>query len=122
MITRDKSGIFKSKMYNVIAEPTSHNQAIQSNECKTTMSNKYNALMKNKTWELVAKPKNKNIIGCKWTFGDKTNTNGTISKYKARLVAKGFSQQCGFDFKETFSPVVKPPSIRIVLTIAINRN
>lgn len=55
-------------------------------------------------------------------FKVKENTDGTINKYKARLVAKGFLQVAGFDFNETFSPVVKPTTIRVVLTVAIARN
>lgn len=60
-------------------------------------------------------------IGCRWVYKVKENPNGSVRKYKARLVAKGFHQQVGFDFNETFSPVVKPTTIRIVLTIALSR-
>ena len=62
---------------------------------------------------------NKKTIGCKWVFKVKENPDGSILKHKARLVAKGFLQLAGFDFIETFSPIVKPTTIRIVLTIAL---
>ena len=61
-----------------------------------------------------------NIVGCKWVFRIKRKVDGTIDRYKARLVAKGFHQQPGVDFGETYSPVVKPTAIRIVLSIAIS--
>ncbi|MCI81567.1 retrovirus-related pol polyprotein from transposon TNT 1-94, partial [Trifolium medium] len=57
-------------------------------------------------------------IGCKWIFRIKENPDGTIKKYKARLVAKGFLQTPGVDFTETFSLVIKPVTIRIILTLA----
>ena len=67
---------------------------------------------------MVPKPPNRKPIGCKWVFRVKHNSDGSVSKYKARLVPKGFHQQPGFDFKETFSPVVKPITIRTILTLA----
>ena len=60
-----------------------------------------------------------NIVGCKWVFRIKRKADGSIERYKARLVAKGFHQQPGIDFGETYSPVVKPITIRTVLTIAV---
>ena len=62
---------------------------------------------------------NRKAIGSKWVFKIKKNPNGSIIKYKARLVAKGFHQSAGFDFNATFSLVVKPTTIRIVLTVAL---
>ena len=55
-------------------------------------------------------------------FKLKRNSDGTISRYKARLVAKGFHQQHGIDFEETFSPVVKPPTVRLILALADTYN
>lgn len=62
-----------------------------------------------------------NIIGCKWVYRIKRKADGTIERYKAPLVAKGFHQQPGLDYNETFNPVVKPTTIRTVLTIAVSR-
>ena len=78
--------------------------------------------IRNRTWSLVSLPNGRKTIGCKWVFKVKENSNGTINKYKVRLVAKGFHQVAGFDFNETFSPVVKPTTIRVVLTIALANN
>lgn len=78
------------------------------------MQEEFNALQKNNTWSLVALvalPPNRKAIGCKWVFRVKENFDGTINKYKAPLVAKGFHHPQGFDFTETFSPVVKPISL-----------
>ena len=60
-----------------------------------------------------------NVIGCKWVFQVKYNSDGTILKYKARLVAKGFLQNSSIDYAETFSPMVKAPTIRILFSLAI---
>ena len=81
----------------------------------------FEALQRNHTWSLVPLPERRIPIGCRWVYRVKENPNGGVEKYKARLVAKGFHQQAGFDFNETFSPIVKPTTIRIVLTIALSR-
>ena len=63
-----------------------------------------------------------NLVGCKWVFKLQLNSDGSISRYKVRLVAKGFHQQAGVDFHETFSPVIKPTIVRLVLAITVNCN
>ncbi|XP_034672601.1 probable leucine-rich repeat receptor-like protein kinase At1g35710 [Vitis riparia] len=84
------------------------------------MTDEYLALLRNNTWDLVPPPTDRKLISCKWVFKVKENPDGTINKYMARLVAKGFRQIAGFDFNETFSLIVKPTTIRIVLTITLN--
>lgn len=70
------------------------------------------------TWVLVLSPLHKNVIGSKWIYKIKRNSDGTIPRYKARLVAQGFSQAHGFDYSETFSPIVKHTIVRIILSLA----
>ncbi|KAJ9557675.1 hypothetical protein OSB04_012289 [Centaurea solstitialis] len=80
------------------------------------------AILSNYTWDRVPKPSDANIVGNRWLFRHKFDRNGRLERYKARLVAQGFSQQPGLDFDDTFSPVVKPATIRTVLSIFISRN
>ena len=121
MVTRSKAGIFKPRVLMAIKEPSSVREALQHEEWKSAMQDEFLDLLRNGTWSLVDLTKDRQAIGCKWVFKLKENPDGSINKYKARLVAKGFHQEAGFDFNETFSPVIKPTSIRVVLTIALSR-
>lgn len=100
-------------------EPTSVGQALSSPHWFQAMKDEYHALLKNQTWTLVSPSVSRKPIGCKWVFRVKENPDGSINKYKAMLVAKGFHQQAGTDFTETCSPVVKPVTVRTVLTLAV---
>ncbi|KAL9241946.1 hypothetical protein vseg_015997 [Gypsophila vaccaria] len=71
----------------------------------------------NKVWELVELPEDFKTVGSKWVFKTKRDSKGNIERYKTRLVAKGFTQKDGIDYKETFSPVSKKDSLRIVLAM-----
>jgi hypothetical protein len=84
------------------------------------MQTEYDALMTNKTWTLCPRPSNWKVVRNKWVFKLKQKSNGAIDRYKARLVAKGFDQEGGIDFHDTFSPVIKPATIRLVLALAIH--
>jgi histone deacetylase 1/2 len=89
---------------------------------KQAMTDEISALQKNKTWTLVPFNDQYNIVGCKWVFKVQENSDGSFQRYKARLVAKGFHHRPGIEFSETFSPVVKPSTVRIVLSIVVSRN
>nr|KYP52266.1 Retrovirus-related Pol polyprotein from transposon TNT 1-94 [Cajanus cajan] len=126
MTTRAKAGIVKPRLQPTLllidVEPKNTKQALANDTWLAAMKQEYNALLDNGTWTLVSLPSNRTVIGCKWIFRVKENPDGTIHKYKARLVAKGFHQQYGYDYNETFSPVVKPVTIRIILTLALTHH
>ncbi|GKE11872.1 ribonuclease H-like domain-containing protein, partial [Tanacetum coccineum] len=102
--------------------PKSYTHAFNDPHWYRAMLDEYNALIKNKTWILVPRPNNVNIVRCLWLFRHKHNADGSLNRYKARLVANGSSQLAGIDVDETFSPVVKPATIRTVLSLAISRH
>jgi hypothetical protein len=123
MATRGKHGIFQKKLQPTLllthVEPITYKQAMKHSHWHQAMQLEYEALMKNNTWTIVSLPHNRKVVGCKRVFRVKQNPDGSINKYKARLVAKGFHQLPDFDYKETFSPVVKPMTVRAVLTLAV---
>ncbi|KAI0510566.1 hypothetical protein KFK09_011171 [Dendrobium nobile] len=102
--------------------PSNYTEAVQHQHWRTTMANEFLALQQQGTWSLVPPPPNISILGCRWTYHTKFNSDGSIAKYKARLVAQGHRQEFGLDYNETFSPVVKLPTIRIMLAIALSNN
>ncbi|GKE54408.1 ribonuclease H-like domain-containing protein [Tanacetum coccineum] len=101
--------------------PKSYRDAFNDPNCQNAMRNEYTALIKNKTWTLVPRPPDTNIVRCMWLFRHKYLADGTLSLYKVRLVANGSTQLEGVDVDETFSPVVKSSTIRTVLSLDASR-
>lgn len=122
---RDRSKLQAPRRYDehcflTMSAPRDYEEAIKSEDSKywiAAMKEEYESLLRNKTWEMMELPQDRSPIQCKWVFSKKERPNST-QRYKARLVAKGFSQKAGIDYGETFAPVMKMDSIRIILSLA----
>ncbi|GJW57220.1 retrovirus-related pol polyprotein from transposon TNT 1-94 [Tanacetum coccineum] len=99
-------------------EPKNVNEALGDESWIVAMQEELNQLITNDVSELVPLPKNMKIIGTKWVFRNKLDENGIVSRNKARLVAQGYNQQEGIDYDETYAPVARLESIRILLAYA----
>ncbi|GJR27849.1 retrovirus-related pol polyprotein from transposon TNT 1-94 [Tanacetum coccineum] len=99
-------------------EPKNVNEALGDESWIVAMQEELNQFVANDVWELVPQPRNMTIIGTKWVFRNKLDENGIVSRNKARLVAQGYNQQEGIDYDETYAPVARLESIRILLAYA----
>ena len=101
--------------------PRSHVEAEQVREWKAAIDHGVEALVSRGTWTLVPHPADANIVTCKWVFTIKYHPDGTIACHKGCLVAREFTQAYDIDYTETFSPVVRLNSVRVLLSLAINQ-
>lgn len=101
--------------------PQSVRSALLDPNWRAAMTEDFEALQTNNTWSLVPRPSGVNVVTGKWIFRHKLHPNGSLDRYKARWVLWGFTQRTGIDYDETFSPVVKLATIRIVLTLALSQ-
>jgi hypothetical protein len=99
-------------------EPTCFEEVIQKKEWADAMTEEYQSIIKNDVWEIVPRPKSKDVVSSKWQYKIKHVVDGSIEKYKARFVALGFSQTEGIDYEETFSPVARYNSIKTIIVLA----
>ncbi|CAL9021568.1 unnamed protein product [Prunus brigantina] len=104
-----------------IIEPESFEEAVKDDSWQKAMENEIHMIEKNDTWDLVDRPSDKPVIGVKWVYKTKLNLDGSVQKNKARLVAKGYSQKPGIDFNETFAPVARLDTIRILVALAAQK-
>lgn len=126
MGTRGKSGIAQPvDRLNLHAVPMSplprsvHDALLDPN-WRSAMQAEYDALLANDTWSLVPCPPGVNMVTGKWIFRHKLHADGSLDRYKARWVLRGFTQRSDIDYDETFSPVVKPATVRVVLSLALS--
>jgi len=111
--------------FNWVVSPPSHeplvfNDANRYMAWHSAMREKIQALRANRTWTLVLFHPSMNVVSSRWVYKIKCKSDGSIQRYKARLVARGFTQQEGIDYSETFSPVIKQATVRLVFSIAVS--
>lgn len=104
-----------------VFEPASFEEAVMEAKWLAAMKEELSMIEKNQTWELVPRPHNRKVIGVKWVFRTKFNSDGSINKHKARLVVKGYSQIFGIDYSDTFAPVARHDTIRLLLAVVAQK-
>ena len=102
--------------------PETWSEALRDPKWQQAMNLEMEALEKNRTWELVQLPDGKEPVGCRWVYTIKHNADGSVERYKARLVAKGYTQTYGISHEETFAPVAKLSTVRILVGAAATYN
>lgn len=93
--------------------------SIDSDKWLEAMKEEIELINKNNVWELTDLPKDRKAISCKWIFRRKFKVDSSLETYKVRLVGKGYTQQPGVDFVDTYSPVTKFTSVRIIMPIVV---
>lgn len=104
-----------------VCEPADYTEAKKDQRWIAAMEEELSMIEKNKTWILMDRPQDRKVIGVKWVFRTKLNADGSINKHKARLVVKGYAQIFGVDYSDTFAPVARLDTIRLLLAIAAQK-
>ena len=99
-------------------EPSCYEEASSQPVWRVAMMEQYQYIMKNDVWDIVLRPEGKSIVTSKCIYKIKHTIDGSIEKHKARFVARGFSQVEGIDYEETFAPVARYTSIRMIISLA----
>ena len=107
LLLKNEPQIFKTTM-----------SSSESTYWKEAVNNVIESVLSNHTWESADLPPGNKPLGSKWIFKRKTKPDGTIDKYKARVVVKGYTQKKGLDYFDTYSPVTRITSIRILIALA----
>ena len=126
MVTRGKDGFRQPYIglhsVQLSPIPKTFRSALADPHWRAAMEEEYSTLLSNNTWDLIPRPPGANVVIGKWIFRHKYLADGSLDRYKARWVLRGFTQRPGVDYDETFSPVVKPATVRTVLSLALSRN
>jgi histone deacetylase 1/2 len=126
-VTQIQSGVISRVQYKGMAAivpspvPLNYRSELADPNWRAAMAEEFQALIDNGTWRLVPHPPGANIISGKWILKHKYHSDCTLARHKAHWVVRAFSQQHGIDYDETFSPMVKPATIRAVLSIVVPR-
>jgi hypothetical protein len=108
--------------FTSMIEPTYFEEANKDEVWNKAMDEEFGQIEKNDTWELVPRPKDKNVIDTKWVYKNKLNEDGQVTRNTTRLVCKGYAQVEGIDFEETFAPVSRMEEIQLILAYACSKN
>ena len=114
-----ESMVFVNQL-SVVSILNSVQEALKDPRWRKTMNEEMKALQKNLMWEVVDLLEGTMPVGCRWVFTIKYKVDGTIERCKARLVAKGYTQTYGIDYMETFAPMAKINTVRILLSLTVN--
>ncbi|GJW73377.1 zinc finger, CCHC-type containing protein, partial [Tanacetum coccineum] len=123
--SRDQIGSQYSYCYSIEEDPRTYNEAMQSCDAafwKKAIDDEIGSIMENNTWVLSDLPPGCKPLGCKWIFKRKMEVDGTIDKFKARLVIQGFRQKEGIDYFDTYAPVARITTVRLLLALAAIHN
>jgi hypothetical protein len=125
MTTRGKSGLRFPALFEASALCPilrTYRAARTDPNWRSAMEQEYSALIGNHTWDLLPRPPHCNVVTGKWVFKHKFKGDGSLERYKGRWVLRGFTQRPSIDFSENFSPVVKPATVRTVLSLALSHS
>jgi hypothetical protein len=129
VVTKSRTGFLKPKSFadyqlhhttQSEKELVSYSKAALDPRWREAMKLEYDALISNGTWTSCSKSPYHNIIQNKWVYKIKCKADGFVERFKVRLVAKGFDQLSGIDHTETFSPVIKPSTILVILVLSVH--
>nr|GFA72174.1 zinc finger, CCHC-type [Tanacetum cinerariifolium] len=123
--SRDQVESQYSYCYSIEKDPRTYNEAMQSRDVafwKEAIDDETRSIMENNTWILSDLPPGCKPLGCEWIFKNKMKVDGTIDKFKARLVIQGFRQKEGIDYFDTYAPVARITTIRLLLALAVIYN
>ncbi|XP_023737401.1 uncharacterized mitochondrial protein AtMg00820-like [Lactuca sativa] len=123
--SRDEINLEYSYCYSTEDDPKTYQEAIESHDgafWKEAIDDEMSSILENNTWVLSDLPLGSKHLGCKWIFKKKMNVNGTINKFKSRLVIQGFRQKPGIDYFDTYVPIARISTIRLLVVLASIHN